>query len=431
MELFWILGVLLSANQLKLSTSSLYFDGLTAQVAVVENTTLLNGIGTSNFTLHSWFRVDNSSGSGYDSILSNRGCSCFKGFMYGFQYSAGNTPFIQIVQNTLPDDTSIAYNDNKWHNFIVTKQSTILTMYLDTQIISTTEYSDLDTYNISSNHSLWFGRDRGSSNQYVGYIDDIAIWDRALNINEINYLYQSSLLSNCTMLYLDDSLIHYWPLNEAIDGGEYLEDVANGFNAIVGLSSSDNTWDPEISSEEPNYSDGGITINDKCITPTASPTLLPSIVPTIMPTTIPTSIPTILPTTEPSKEPTDSTNPPTNQPSGQPSNQPTSLPTTSPTTIFAPPDTTRTIDIDSGSTTNSQTQTQTQMTSSTRTTTVTTVDSTTVVGNNQNTTNLNISNVNTNLATTTLVTDDLNGSTIIQTQEEGMKRFVVVFFDGF
>ena len=84
--------------------------------------------------------------------------------------------------------TTNTYDDGNWHNVVVTRNaSNQATLYVDGSVqVSTTTITTALT---SHTNNLFIGRYTGSSLYYDGLLDQVRIFDRALDGDEVFKLY--------------------------------------------------------------------------------------------------------------------------------------------------------------------------------------------------------------------------------------------------
>jgi hypothetical protein len=91
--------------------------------------------------------------------------------------------------------TENAYNDGEWHHVVMTVDRSLSTaivkLYLDGNADYTTseDYTG-DTGNFG-NYTLYIGGQSTSTYNFVGYLDEIGVWNRVLTTNEIEDLYNA------------------------------------------------------------------------------------------------------------------------------------------------------------------------------------------------------------------------------------------------
>ena len=81
------------------------------------------------------------------------------------------------------------YNDGNWHHIVMVQNSTNCTIYFDGVSMGSGTVSSLNT--ASGNAEI--GEYSGISFQYyIGKIDEVGIWNRALTSTQVNKLYQQT-----------------------------------------------------------------------------------------------------------------------------------------------------------------------------------------------------------------------------------------------
>ena len=308
------------------ASCSLYFELLANrtndtlyQYAIVSNISDLDEI-IQTFTIQAWYYLiiegyNDEQNELYPGILSNRqegGDALNPGMFYGLNMLQ-QVPFAQYGYNFWNKDLDINVSSFEWHHFVTTVDNDTLSYYVDGELFYNVTDVKVFLETLQSNDTFYIGWDQYNPREtrFQGYIDEIAIWKRVLNINEIKLLYSESLLYanyNNSFMVNDSDLIHYWPINinninTVNENNQILYDIISNSNAHLGISSDIDNFDPQLSSFSPNF-------------------------PTFTPTSIPSYNPTVEPTDQPSDEPTVE---PSNQPSILPTNQPSIEPTVSPT----------------------------------------------------------------------------------------------------
>lgn len=96
-------------------------------------------------------------------------------------------------KNSIHSDNVLS--DNKWHNFIITGNDSHLLMYIDN-----VKQTDYDTNGIFwddfvyTTQGLWIGSQFLTGNNLTGYIDEVRVYNKSLNTDEINNLYHNITL---------------------------------------------------------------------------------------------------------------------------------------------------------------------------------------------------------------------------------------------
>jgi uncharacterized membrane protein YgcG len=102
----------------------------------------------------------------------------------GFESSSGTDYFVSST-NT--------YNDSNWHYAVVTYDGAALNLYIDGKLVkSLSTNASPDKNNV---HPFRIGANSQANNKYfVGEIDEVGIWERALSSNEVGEQYYSGII---------------------------------------------------------------------------------------------------------------------------------------------------------------------------------------------------------------------------------------------
>jgi hypothetical protein len=138
-------------------------------------------IGNSNFTISVWLKSSDVPIE-RNAILSWGSTSITNGGVYLFYYGNGTIEF--DATNIGGPSAPGSVNDNLWHQVIIVNTSGTINIFIDGILSSTGSLSP----NITSSSNAYIGSNSG---QYFfnGQLDDIGIWNRALNQGEITSLY--------------------------------------------------------------------------------------------------------------------------------------------------------------------------------------------------------------------------------------------------
>ena len=134
--------------------------------------------------------------------------------------------------------SSIGVTDNNWHDIAYTRNGTVGTLFLDGVILGTHTV----TYSLSSSDYWSIGQEfdgTSISNEYVGYIDNVSVWDRALTQEEIQANMTNELTGN------ESGLVGYWDFNEG-SGTTVTDQSGNGNDGTV----NDATWEVSDTSQD-------------------------------------------------------------------------------------------------------------------------------------------------------------------------------------
>ena len=156
----------------------LYFDGTGDYVSFADDANLDMGNGDT-VTIEGWFRTPDIS-SGTRTLVSKyeTGGSPTDGGYKITMNSSGYLVFgIDNDDTSFPSDSvtsTVAYDDNQWHHFAAVKDgSSSITLYIDAISVGTPDTSP--AADVSNDDTFYIGIDNGSSNGWVGFIDEIKV----------------------------------------------------------------------------------------------------------------------------------------------------------------------------------------------------------------------------------------------------------------
>ncbi|MDM1299076.1 T9SS type A sorting domain-containing protein [Empedobacter falsenii] len=185
-------NTILTKDRFNIENNAYYFNGKDSNlVASVSNLP----VGNSKRSITGWFLCDFNAFEKYDVLdftlfdygdFNNRGRVAMSLYQKGYiQLSYDKDNFIY--------DSNNSYNDNRWHFFALTYDGSELRTYIDDKLIFNVKY-DLNT---SSNNSKFnIGKNINDKDFFLGSIDDISIYNEALNESEIKLLFKSQNLSS-------------------------------------------------------------------------------------------------------------------------------------------------------------------------------------------------------------------------------------------
>jgi len=188
-------GVTLTNDRFGNANKAYNFDGVSNYIDVADANSLDFGTTTS-FTVACWIKTAGTNNVFHGIVTkSTVAPSTELGWQFGSQYNklqnefGGGTTTANFTGNTL-------INDNNWHLaiFIVDRVSNTSSYYIDGNFdksLVSTNFS----LNVSNSRPMYIGADRqlGSPYFFNGSIDDIRIYNRALNQSEIAALYNESI----------------------------------------------------------------------------------------------------------------------------------------------------------------------------------------------------------------------------------------------
>lgn len=145
---------------------------------------------SGSFSIGYWFKTA-SSETQYQMLSYNpatgRGFVVFGTAMFAESYFYAPHP-----SNWARTSTS-DFNDNQWHYLLIQRDGTTLRYYVDTVLL------DVETLagDITSNADLLIGTSNDFLGFYVGLIDEIELYNRALSTSEIQSLYNAGVAGKC------------------------------------------------------------------------------------------------------------------------------------------------------------------------------------------------------------------------------------------
>ncbi len=187
-------GAMLTSDRTGNANSAYNFDGLSNWIQVLDNISLQLG----NMTMSLWIKTTSTS-SKY--LLFKQNISDASNENYGFEINplGENTIYFggkygdcspgngwEMLTCNLPNLTN-----NKWHNVVGTISEDSIRFYFDGFKYASLKTSKPSMTICSGGSNLMFGRGWDSYPKwYLGHLDDIAIYNRALTEKEIKQLYQ-------------------------------------------------------------------------------------------------------------------------------------------------------------------------------------------------------------------------------------------------
>ncbi|MEM4325638.1 MAG: phospholipase D-like domain-containing protein [Candidatus Nitrosocaldaceae archaeon] len=131
----------------------------------------------------------------------------------GFEDANGRDYFV-----TSPN----TYNDGQWHYAVVTYDGSTLNLYVDGSLVATR--TNITAIPHTSNTPLVIGKDSNDSKRYfIGDIDEVRIYNRALTAQEVNDAYSNRR-------FTDSGLVVYISMPILLNNQEYYSDLLNAIN---------------------------------------------------------------------------------------------------------------------------------------------------------------------------------------------------------
>lgn len=165
-----------------ISGDGLYFDGSNDYVEIPNNSNI-NFNQDNDYSYILWFKTSASVDGGFAQIIAKR------------TSELSTSIFVQIYQNKIEVDTGTwpsdflvrtpsEVNDDEWHHLAMshTGSNSTFTVYYDGVNIG---MAGPETINTSNSGNLYLGRDIPENRYYNGFIDEVKIYNKALNQQEI------------------------------------------------------------------------------------------------------------------------------------------------------------------------------------------------------------------------------------------------------
>ena len=156
---------------------------------------------------------------------------------FGIQHTNNGVKFILSIQgnNQYWVETGSNYiNDNLWHNVFATYDNNYIRLYIDGQIIDSLHVVG----NINNVNDLFIGTRNPLGEYFNGNLDELQLWNKALNQSEIEQLI------NCPPIGNESGLVGYWNFEEG-SGNTVLDLTVNGNDGTInGANFDNNKWIP-------------------------------------------------------------------------------------------------------------------------------------------------------------------------------------------
>jgi hypothetical protein len=189
--------------------NSLGFNGVNQSVTVPDYPDI--EIGTNDFTIDAWIQCPTNS-SGVHTIVDKRtygGGKTYSGYIFDLY---DNTLLIQLdpgYYNGNNEDTSTLPADGNWHFVAVTVQRTStngIQFYVDGQPTGTSNPTTREG-NLSNNASMQVGGSTLAGTYWLGGLDEVEVFNRALTPAEIQAIYNIGSGGKCKSCCTNDECI--------------------------------------------------------------------------------------------------------------------------------------------------------------------------------------------------------------------------------
>lgn len=194
-------GVVLNNDRNDIPNSSYQFDGIDDYISITPSSTLDFSQG---LTISVWNKITSvtTGSNNLSAFLVSRDNDTSDGHFHlaydkqstsitGGQHYQGS---LKYSLNSVYTSTALTYPQSQWHHTVMTYDNSQLKIYLDGNLSNTVLLS-VPIESLTSN--ILLGKHLNSSYPYLfkGLMDDLGIWNRALNPQEITDLFSSTLSS--------------------------------------------------------------------------------------------------------------------------------------------------------------------------------------------------------------------------------------------
>lgn len=173
---------------------ALYFDGNDDYVEVTDSPNL--NFGTGDLTLEAWFKTVH----GRANIIIKRNQDYSK--VYDLYITEGGHLIFSLADAPVYVEvtSTVTILDNVWHHAVGAREGDVAKLYIDGELNASLDASGLGDLDNSDN--VFIGIDLVDEYEMQGIIDEVAVYNRALTLDEIQYHYQRGLSGKD---YLPDS----------------------------------------------------------------------------------------------------------------------------------------------------------------------------------------------------------------------------------
>jgi len=155
---------------------------------------------SSDFSISNFVKFTNWNGGIFVHVgLDQVGCPC-NGFGVGYGGGQANSPgqnFLSGWGGVSWNQSGYSFNNlNQWYHSTIVKFGNTLRYYINGLLVGTNIVSNFQT----PTNSLYFGASAINTSNLNSILDDIGIWNRALNECEIKQLFNASVLPSPTVI---------------------------------------------------------------------------------------------------------------------------------------------------------------------------------------------------------------------------------------
>jgi len=149
-----------------------------------------------------WFKSSQTAGTNYPAIVSKLdpgSTSSGDGWALFMRPHAGTMGKLFVIIQASDGNiwrskyTTTTYNDGKWHHAVMLVNNLTVDLYVDGARPTLTDYQSGTITTYSTSYPVRVGRDSDTADVFNGIIDEVRIYNRALDASEITKLYESGL----------------------------------------------------------------------------------------------------------------------------------------------------------------------------------------------------------------------------------------------
>src|ERR1017187_8097872 len=189
--------------------NALKFDGVNGYVQVAHT----NDLNSYPFSATAWFRTTNSSSVTvgiYQGIVSKCVDGIANGWSLGLQDGHLRSFFYingSLANKAIDASSPVSVTDGSWHHAALVVDGSGGKLFLDGNVVGSSGWSS-PAGAPTTTDPLLIGRYSTRAVRFLGNIDEVTVWNRALATNEVSSLKNLPLAGNET------GLVAYWRLDE-------------------------------------------------------------------------------------------------------------------------------------------------------------------------------------------------------------------------
>lgn len=199
-------GASLSTDRFNTSNSAYFFDGINDYIEIQDDE-LLDFEFNEDFSISLWVNISsnqNDMGGTNNDIIGKWNSLRSMPYPYAIRYwnSNANEERRNKIFNLRYDTETCNHNPlitgdcyistDQWHHLVFLKNGNLLEYYQDNILLGSTTDNTSSTCNTKNNNRILIGKRILEGRHFTGLIDDIFFYDRSLNLDEIQLLYEEN-----------------------------------------------------------------------------------------------------------------------------------------------------------------------------------------------------------------------------------------------